>query len=77
MLTVLTTVCVIYPGLLLPRRYDLLTSFSMQVSPDKKSDKVIQARFFQSLSELQYLGFVASTKRKTDHVIRLTSGHSA
>uniref|UniRef100_A0AAR2KEY1 Origin recognition complex subunit 3 n=1 Tax=Pygocentrus nattereri TaxID=42514 RepID=A0AAR2KEY1_PYGNA len=32
------------------------------------------ARFIQSVSELEFLGFVKSTKQKTDHVARLTWG---
>jgi hypothetical protein len=31
-----------------------------------------QARFTQSVSSLQFLGFVKPSKRKTDHVQRLT-----
>ncbi|KAJ8314835.1 hypothetical protein KUTeg_006985 [Tegillarca granosa] len=33
-----------------------------------------QARFIRAVSELQFLGFVKPTKRKTDHVARLTWG---
>ncbi|KAI9143846.1 hypothetical protein BKA69DRAFT_51803 [Paraphysoderma sedebokerense] len=32
------------------------------------------ARFIKSLGELQFLGFVKPTTRKTDHVVRLTWG---
>ena len=32
------------------------------------------ARFIRAVSELQFLGFVKATKRKTDHVERLTWG---
>ncbi|XP_072036057.1 origin recognition complex subunit 3-like [Amphiura filiformis] len=40
----------------------------------KKADPVLQARFIRAVSELQFLGFIKSTKRKTDHVARLTWG---
>ena len=33
-----------------------------------------RARFIRAVSELQFLGFVKPTKRKTDHVARLTWG---
>lgn len=32
------------------------------------------ARFIQAVSEMEFLGFVKSTKQKTDHVARLTWG---
>lgn len=32
------------------------------------------ARFIQAVSELQFLGFIKSTRQKTDHVQRLTWG---
>ncbi|XP_062517418.1 origin recognition complex subunit 3-like isoform X2 [Corticium candelabrum] len=34
----------------------------------------LHARFIRAVSELQFLGFVKATKRKTDHVERLTWG---
>lgn len=37
-------------------------------------DPHIQARFTQAVNELQFLGFIRSTKRKMDHVARLTWG---
>ncbi|XP_033741801.1 origin recognition complex subunit 3-like [Pecten maximus] len=40
----------------------------------KNPDKILQARFIRAVSELQFLGFVKPTKRKTDHVARLTWG---
>lgn len=33
-----------------------------------------RARFVLAVSELQFLGFIKPTKRKTDHVARLTWG---
>ena len=35
---------------------------------------IIQARFIRAVAQLQFLGFVQSSKRKTDHVARLTWG---
>ncbi|KAK8381467.1 hypothetical protein O3P69_018502 [Scylla paramamosain] len=40
----------------------------------KKIDEKLQARFVLAVSELQFLGFIKPTKRKTDHVARLTWG---
>ena len=37
-------------------------------------DPALQARFTQAVSALQFLGFVKPSKRKTDHVQRLTWG---
>ena len=34
----------------------------------------LSARFIQSVSEMQFLGFIKPTQRKTDHVQRLTWG---
>lgn len=33
-----------------------------------------RARFTQAIAELEFLGFIKSSKRKTDHVSRLTWG---
>ncbi|KAK2155508.1 hypothetical protein LSH36_238g03074 [Paralvinella palmiformis] len=63
--------------------YDWLQAFMMIVKsaevdenePEiRKPDKLIQARFIRAVSELQFLGFIKPTKRKTDHVARLTWG---
>ncbi|KAK7080424.1 Origin recognition complex subunit 3 [Halocaridina rubra] len=59
--------------------YDWLQAFVSVVDPEadasgRKIDKKLQARFVQALLELQFLGFVKQTKRKTDHVARLTWG---
>jgi origin recognition complex subunit 3 len=35
----------------------------------------VQARFARAVTELQFLGLVKPTKRKVDHVQRLTWGH--
>ncbi|EFA03157.1 origin recognition complex subunit 3 [Tribolium castaneum] len=59
--------------------YDWLQSFLSIVDPQETEDnpKVspqLQARFTQAVAELEYLGFIKSSKRKTDHVARLTWG---
>ncbi|CAL4245587.1 unnamed protein product [Meganyctiphanes norvegica] len=60
--------------------YDWMQAFIAVIDPDndmsiKKSvDPQLQARFVQAVSELQFLGFIKPTKRKTDHVARLTWG---
>ncbi|OWF47585.1 origin recognition complex subunit 3-like [Mizuhopecten yessoensis] len=62
--------------------YDWLQAFiTVKTSNDeenddqvKNPDQVLQARFIRAVSELQFLGFVKPTKRKTDHVARLTWG---
>ena len=38
----------------------------------KSVDQRMQARFSRAVSELQFLGFIKTSKRKTDHVERLT-----
>ncbi|XP_061600272.1 origin recognition complex subunit 3 [Cololabis saira] len=64
--------------------YDWLESYATVVSgaeadrPDSeasgKVDEVRHARFIRAVSELEFLGFIKSTKKKTDHVARLTWG---
>ena len=54
--------------------HDLLKSFASSVAPDAGLTREVQGRFLRVLSELQYLGLVKSTKRKADHVQRLTTG---
>ncbi|XP_071954992.1 origin recognition complex subunit 3-like isoform X2 [Antedon mediterranea] len=39
-----------------------------------EEDQVLHARFIRAVSELQFLGFIKHTKKKTDHVARLTWG---
>jgi origin recognition complex subunit 3 len=41
---------------------------------DLLRNKFAQARFIRAVSELQFLGFVKPTQKKTDHVMRLTWG---
>ncbi|KAJ3414670.1 Origin recognition complex subunit 3 [Chytridiales sp. JEL 0842] len=69
--------------------YDLFVAFESIVSSEKKQDqeeeeeeeggegegrKDVQARFFKSVTELTFMGFLKATGRKTDHVMRLTFG---
>ncbi|XP_026858288.2 origin recognition complex subunit 3 isoform X1 [Electrophorus electricus] len=64
--------------------YDWLEAYATVVSgaegkdPDSeeygKVDELKHARFIKAVSELEFLGFVKSTKQKTDHVARLTWG---
>ncbi|XP_019940133.2 origin recognition complex subunit 3 isoform X2 [Paralichthys olivaceus] len=64
--------------------YDWLEAYATVVSaaegnePDSedfgKVDQVKHARFIRAVSELEFLGFIKSTKQKTDHVARLTWG---
>ncbi|XP_029656377.1 origin recognition complex subunit 3 isoform X1 [Octopus sinensis] len=60
--------------------YDWLQSFitvleDSENKPKRKDQhKVLQARFIQAISELQFLGFIKPTRQKTDHVARLTWG---
>ncbi|XP_042243537.1 origin recognition complex subunit 3-like [Homarus americanus] len=60
--------------------YDWLQAFISVVDPEedvsskRNIDQKLQARFVQAVSELQFLGFIKPTKRKTDHVARLTWG---
>ncbi|KAJ8353317.1 hypothetical protein SKAU_G00208840 [Synaphobranchus kaupii] len=64
--------------------YDWLEAYSTVVTaaegddPDPsekgKVDEIRHARFIRAVSELEFLGFLKSTKQKTDHVARLTWG---
>ncbi|GAB1610878.1 origin recognition complex subunit 3-like isoform X1 [Argonauta hians] len=61
--------------------YDWLQSFITVLEEEsenkekcKNQHKVLQARFIQAISELQFLGFIKPTRQKTDHVARLTWG---
>uniref|UniRef100_A0A3Q2PFB7 Origin recognition complex subunit 3 n=1 Tax=Fundulus heteroclitus TaxID=8078 RepID=A0A3Q2PFB7_FUNHE len=64
--------------------YDWLEAYSTVVSaaedgdPDSdgfgKVDEVKHARFIRAVSELEFLGFIKATRKKTDHVARLTWG---
>ncbi|CAN9502077.1 unnamed protein product [Ophioblennius macclurei] len=64
--------------------YDWMEAFSTVASAAEQQDsdsdgcggvdQVHHARFIRSVSELEFLGFIKSTKKKTDHVSRLTWG---
>lgn len=79
-------VCIVYKLHLecgqLINLYDWMQAFMTVVQAEDeeneekhgKPDKFLQARFIRAVSELQFLGFIKPTKRKTDHVARLTWG---
>ncbi|XP_072764702.1 origin recognition complex subunit 3 isoform X2 [Anoplolepis gracilipes] len=58
--------------------YDWLQAFLTIVDPQAQSaeqrdvDPRLQARFTQAVATLQFLGFIKTSRRKTDHVKRLT-----
>ncbi|KAL9913014.1 origin recognition complex subunit 3 isoform 1-T1 [Glossina fuscipes fuscipes] len=56
--------------------YDWLQAFRSVVDfnedDQEEIDTQIQARFTRSVAELQYLGYIKMSKRKTDHATRLT-----
>ncbi|XP_045765033.1 origin recognition complex subunit 3 isoform X2 [Maniola jurtina] len=57
--------------------YDWLQAFAAILCPadqddDRDQDATIQVRFTRAVAELQFLGFIKSSRRKTDHVLRLT-----
>lgn len=58
--------------------YDWLQAFSTIVDPiedadeERDIDPQIQARFTRAVTDLQYLGFIKTSRIKTDHVKRLT-----
>ncbi|XP_078379446.1 origin recognition complex subunit 3-like isoform X2 [Oculina patagonica] len=67
--------------------YDWLQAFTAVLEPPEahqspkgspkkkqKTSELLHARFIQAVSELQFLGFIKSTRQKTDHVQRLTWG---
>ncbi|KAJ2496614.1 Origin recognition complex subunit 3, partial [Coemansia sp. RSA 2052] len=47
---------------------------SAKVRGSANCQRAIQARFMRAVEEMRLLGFIKSTQRKTDHVIRLTWG---
>ncbi|CAN7989232.1 unnamed protein product [Ixodes hexagonus] len=60
--------------------YDLMQAFrgvkvaTRQKKLSTEEEKLIEAQFFRSVAELQLLGLVKSTQRKTDHMARMTWG---
>jgi len=61
--------------------YDWLQSYIAVISPSQNDhndvDPELQARFYFAMSELQYLGFIKSSKYKPDHVQSLTTKFSS
>ncbi|XP_076237844.1 origin recognition complex subunit 3 [Calliopsis andreniformis] len=57
--------------------YDWLQAFLIIVDPENEAkeqrdvDPKLQARFTQAVAELEFLGFIKSSRKKTDHVKRL------
>lgn len=58
--------------------YDMMQSFKAVKSGERKmsakEEKIAEAQFFRSIAELQFMGLVKPTQRKTDHVQRMTWG---
>lgn len=60
--------------------YDMMQAFrgvkasTAQKKLSAEQEKLIEAQFFRSVAELQLLGLVKATQRKTDHVARMTWG---
>uniref|UniRef100_A0A131XLV4 Origin recognition complex subunit 3 n=1 Tax=Hyalomma excavatum TaxID=257692 RepID=A0A131XLV4_9ACAR len=58
--------------------YDMMQSFKAVKSGgttlSAQEEKIVEAQFFRSIAELQFLGLVKPTQRKTDHVQRMTWG---
>ncbi|XP_026751186.2 origin recognition complex subunit 3 [Galleria mellonella] len=57
--------------------FDWLQAFAAVLRPEddddqRQQDTNIHIRFTRAVAELQFLGFIKSSKRKTDHVMRLT-----
>lgn len=79
-------ICIVYKLHLecgrLINMYDWLQAFLAIVNPSELGEEQrdvapeIQARFTRAVAELQFLGFIKTSKRKTDHVTRLTWGAS-
>ncbi|OLL24135.1 Origin recognition complex subunit 3 [Neolecta irregularis DAH-3] len=59
--------------------FDWWTSFQTVFKDEEgqvgEEQELIQAKFMNSMEELRYLGFIKSTKRKTDHVCRMVWGN--
>ncbi|XP_013187102.2 origin recognition complex subunit 3 isoform X2 [Amyelois transitella] len=57
--------------------FDWMQAFAAVLLPDqdndqRQQDSALHIRFTRAVAELQFLGFIKSSKRKTDHVMRLT-----
>uniref|UniRef100_A0A8D0A1M3 Origin recognition complex subunit 3 n=1 Tax=Sander lucioperca TaxID=283035 RepID=A0A8D0A1M3_SANLU len=64
-------ICIVYK---LHLECGRLITFTTDSDNFGKVDEVKHARFIRAVSELEFLGFIKSTKQKTDHVARLTWG---
>ncbi|KAI8620424.1 origin recognition complex subunit 3 N-terminus-domain-containing protein [Chytriomyces sp. MP71] len=55
--------------------FDLFTAFELVVGKEKPtpSRTSLQARFSACLTQLEFLGFIKPTMRKTDHVLKMTA----
>ncbi|KAG5519277.1 hypothetical protein PMAC_001902 [Pneumocystis sp. 'macacae'] len=49
-----------------------VNSGNKQNNDEHNSEKYLQTAFIQSIEELRYLGFIRPTKKKTDHVAKIT-----
>lgn len=54
--------------------YDWFVGFGSILEQRKLSQQEILARFIRSVRELNWLGFIKPTQRKSDHVLRLIWG---
>lgn len=54
--------------------YEWFDAFCLLMENDdaSRSRLELQARFVRCVSELEFMGFIKLTKKKTDHVLRLT-----
>ena len=48
--------------------------YSYKEEEKTEIDPVLQAKFTEAVSALQFIGFVKPSKRKTDHLAKLTWG---
>ncbi|KAG1671108.1 Origin recognition complex subunit 3 [Nymphon striatum] len=81
MLSTLPDICIVYKLMLecgrLVNLYDWLQAFHTVITGERSSEKpddIVQARFIHAVSELQFFGYIKPTKKKTDHMARLTWG---
>ena len=54
--------------------WNIFLCFKDDEDDSEEMEPIVQARFIRAVAQLQLLGFVQSSKRKTDHVARLTWG---
>lgn len=78
----LPDLCILYKlhleSLKMINMYDWLMAFATvlgeSVDSTKPPSKSVQSRFFYGVAQLHHLGYIKSTRRKVDHVQRLTWG---